>query len=96
MKYLTITLASLAIAVGVLGTLMVLVFAMASGANSTPEQIRLIKLVMLTSGIVGVGCVVGGIVLIVKGFPGWASLVGALPMIFVFVMMVWLTVRSGR
>ena len=50
MKYLTITLASLAIAVGVLGTLMVLVFAMASGANSTPEQIRQIKLIMLASG----------------------------------------------
>lgn len=77
MKHVPTILASPSIAVGVFGTLMILVVAMASGANSTPEQIRQLKLFMLGAGVVGLGCVAVGILLIIKGFPGWASVVGA-------------------
>jgi len=96
MNYLSATLASLAIAFGVLGTLMILVVAMACGANSTPEQIRQIKLIMLASAIGGLACFGVGVMLLAKGFPWWAGFVGGLPMIVVGVTMVWLTLRTVR
>ena len=81
---------------GVIGTLMVLVVAMASGANSTPRQIRQIKLTMLITVILGIACVVGGVMLTNAGHPWWGCGVAAAPAIFVFVAIVWLSVDQVR
>lgn len=75
--------AGLAVAAGVLGTLMILVMCLAGGANSTPLQIRRIKQIMLLTAVLGAAMAAGGIWLIVKGFPGYAALVGGFPMLFV-------------
>ena len=60
-------------------TLMALVFCMAGGANSTPEQIRAIKIWMVVIALIGVAGVVVGILLIRAGQPGWASLAAFAP-----------------
>lgn len=79
---------------GVIGTLMILVFLMAGGANSTPAQIRRIKLAMLATAVLGVGCVVGGVWLSTYGYRGWGCGVALAPALFVFGAMVWLTVAQ--
>ncbi len=89
-------LSSFAIAAGAVGTLMLLTLGLAGGANSTPAQIRMLKRFMLATALGGAGCFAGGIWILYKGFPGYAGLVGALPLIVVVVGMIWLTIRTGR
>lgn len=71
----------LAMVCTVLATLTALVFCMAGGANSTPAQIRALKLWMVFISLLGVAGVVAGIILIRAGQPGWASLVAFAPTI---------------
>jgi ABC-type Mn2+/Zn2+ transport system permease subunit len=79
---------------GTIGFLMVLVMLMAGGANSTPQQIRRIKQLMLLTTVVGLGCVIGGAWLSVRGSPWWGSGVAMVPAVFVFVGMIWLTISQ--
>jgi hypothetical protein len=69
----------LAIVCTVLATLTALVFCLAGGANSTPAQIRALKLWMVAISLLGVAGVVIGIILIRAGQPGWASLAAFAP-----------------
>ncbi len=73
----------LAMACTVMATLTGLVFCMAGGANSTPEQLRAIKIWMVVIALLGVAGVVVGILLIRAGQTGWAS-VAAITPTFIF------------
>lgn len=64
-----------------LATLTALVFFMAGGANSTPAQIRALKLWMAGLFLLGVAGVVAGIILIRAGQPGWAAVAAFAPTI---------------
>jgi len=63
----------------VLATLTAVVFCLAGGANSSPAQIRTLKLWMAGLSLLGVAGVVVGIILMRAGQPGWASLAAFAP-----------------
>lgn len=69
----------LAILCTVLSTLTALTFCMGMGANSTPAQIRALKLWMAAISLLGIGGVVASIVLLRADQPGWAALAGVAP-----------------
>lgn len=79
---------SLAIVCTVLATLTALVFCMAMGANSTPAQIRALKLWMAGLSLLGVAGVVVGLILIRTGQPGWASLAASAPTVIFGIILV--------
>jgi prolipoprotein diacylglyceryltransferase len=54
---------------------------MAMGANSTPAQIRALKLWMGGLSLLGVAGVVAGIILIRAGQPNWAAVAAIAPTI---------------
>lgn len=62
-----------------LATLTALVFCMAMGANSTPAQIRALKLWMAGLSLLGVAGVVVGIILIRADQPNWAAVAAFAP-----------------
>ncbi len=62
-----------------LATVTALVFCMAMGANSTPAQIRALKLWMGGLSLLGVAGVVVGILLIRAGQPHWAAAAAIAP-----------------
>ena len=62
-----------------LATLTALVFCMAGGANSTPAQIRALKLWMIVISLLGVAGVTISIILIRAGQPGWAAVAAFAP-----------------
>ncbi len=62
-----------------LATLTALVFCMAGGANSTPAQIRALKLWMAGLSLLGVAGIVVGIFLIRAGQPNWAAIAAFAP-----------------
>lgn len=72
-------LPSLAIIGTVLATVTALVFCMAMGANSTPTQLRALKLWMAGLSLLGVAGVVGGIFLMRAGQLDWAALTAFAP-----------------
>ncbi len=79
----------LALVCTVLATLTALVFCMAGGANSTPAQIRALKIWMAGISLLGIAGVVVGIVLIRAGQPNWASLAAFAPtVIFGIILLV--------
>ncbi|MGC3956687.1 MAG: hypothetical protein QM813_01600 [Verrucomicrobiota bacterium] len=80
-------LPSLAMICTVLATLTALVFCMAMGANSTPAQIRALKLWMAALSLLGVAGVVVGVILMRTGQPGWAAVAAFAPtMIFAIIL----------
>jgi hypothetical protein len=80
-------LPSFAMICTVLATLTALVLCMAMGANSTPAQIRALKLWMATLSLLGVAGVVVGVILMRAGQPGLASLAAFAPtLIFVIIL----------
>lgn len=83
----------LAVAAGVLGSLTMLVFGMASLANSTPEQLRTGKQILWLIALGGLACAIGGVWLMVAARPWWGLAVGGLPAAACFVAMVWLTLK---
>lgn len=72
-------LPGLAMICTVIATLTALVFCMAMGANSTPAQIRSLKLWIAALSLLGAAGVVVGCFLIRAGQPGWASLAAFAP-----------------
>lgn len=62
---------------------------LAGGANSSPEQIRLIKWLMLACVVGGLICCGGGIFLICRAHPVWGGVLGAVPMILLVGAMIW-------
>ena len=78
----------LAMACTVLSTLSAVVFCLAGGANSTPEQVRALKLWMAGFSLLGVAGVLVGIFLIRMGQPGWASVAAFAPTVIFGVILV--------
>lgn len=77
----------LAMVCTVLATLTALVFCLAGGANSTPAQIRALKLWMAGLSLLGFAGVVAGIILIRAGQPNWAAVAAIIPtVIFVIIL----------
>ena len=89
MKIALLVISILAMIVNVLTTLCSVVFLAAGGANSTPSQLLFIKRMMLAFGIVGPVCLIGAIVLSVKGLYGWSIAVSLVPVAFAIVFFVW-------
>jgi hypothetical protein len=79
MKSMLTALAILAMLCTALVTLSAVVLCAAGGANSTPEQIRALKLWMLGLTLLGLAGIVAGIVLLRAGQPGWAAGVSFTP-----------------
>lgn len=84
----------IAVASGVIGTLMILVLLMAASPNSSPEQLRNIKLMMLAALVIGALMAIGASILIATGRPWIGSIVGAFPALFVFGGMVYLSIAQ--
>jgi hypothetical protein len=85
----------LALAAGILATLMMLVMCMAGGANSSPEQIVLLKRLMLGFGLTGLCSVGGAIALLAFRMPWWGAGAGALPVLVMIVATIIAFTRSG-
>jgi hypothetical protein len=81
MHVLLIIAAVLGIVVGAGTTLCAMIFIVAGMPNTSPEQ--QVKMWRLFWGIAAAGflCAAGGIMLIITGRPGFAAVVGALPML---------------
>jgi hypothetical protein len=80
-------LPSFAMICTVIATVTALVFCLAMGANSTPAQIRALKLWMAALSLLGVAGVVVGFILMRAGQPDWASLAAFAPtLIFAIIL----------
>lgn len=75
-------LAILSIVAGLLATLTMLVMIMAGGANAKPNDIRILKIAMVSVIVVGLGATIAAVTLIVRGKSGLAALVGLIPVVF--------------
>lgn len=84
MKYL---LPMLAMACTAVATVTALVFCMAMGANSTPEQFRTLKLWMAGLSGLGLAGVGVGFMLIRSGQMGWASIAALAPTVIYGVLL---------
>lgn len=62
-----------------LATLTALVFCMAMGANSTPAQLRVLKLWMGGLSLLGVAGILVGMLLLRAGQPNWAAVAAFAP-----------------
>ncbi len=71
-----------------LTTLTALVFCMAGGANSTPAQIRALKLWMAGLSLLGLAGIVVGVFLIRAGLPGWAAGAAFLPTVIMAIILI--------
>ncbi len=81
MKLLLPTLAILAMIFTVLATVIALVFCLSMGANSTPTQLRTLKLWMYGLSFLGGLSLLLGIILLRAGQPGWAAIAAFAPTI---------------
>jgi len=72
-------LPNLAMICTALATLTALTFCLAMGANSTPAQIRALKLWMAALSLLGVVGIVVGVILIRAGQPGWSTIAAIAP-----------------
>lgn len=69
-------------------SLLTLVLLMAGGANSSPQQILFIKVSMLATAVVCVGCTVAAIWLMIARHPWWALVAGIAPLIFCIALII--------
>lgn len=89
MSYLMPAASILAMVATALATLMMLAFCLAGGANSTPEQIRTLKLIMGGLSLLSLVGIIGGIVLLKAGLPSWslgASIAPTVIMLVIFIV----------
>ena len=80
--------------IGALGLLMLLTLFVAGMPNSTPEQLRRIKRLMLATAVGGAAALAGSVWLLVEGRALWAAGVGIAPAVGAFGLMVWAGVRQ--
>ena len=69
-------------------TLMMLVFCLAGGANSSPEQLRTIKLIMGSLSLLSLAGIVGGVFLLRGGLHGWSLGASIAPTLVMLAMLV--------
>lgn len=84
-----------ALLLGVLATLMVVVFLLACAPNSSPEQWVSIRRLMIAAGVVGGVSAVGAIGLLLAARPWAATIVALVPVGIVIVLCVVATVCSA-
>jgi hypothetical protein len=89
-------LASFCALAGLLGTLTLVVFMAAGGANSTPAAAQTIVRLMWATGFVGLLCMAGSVAAIYGGKPGVGSIVGGMPFIVLTVLFLWTAISSIR
>ena len=87
MKTLLLVVTILAMLCTAFVTLTAVVFCAAGGANSTPEQIRALKLWMLGLTLLGLAGIAVGIFLLRAGQPGWAAGVSFTPTVVMGVIL---------
>lgn len=73
---------------------MLITLMLAGGANSSPEQIRLLKWLMLGMTVVGILSLAGGILLIVKAHPVWGGVVGSVPVVGFLALMIYAAIPT--
>jgi hypothetical protein len=88
MKSLLPAAAIAAMIVTALVTLCAVVFCMAGGANSTPEQIRAIKLWMAGLTLLGAAGITAGIFLMRASQHGWAAGAAILPAVIMILILI--------
>jgi uncharacterized membrane protein len=71
------------------------VFCLAGGANSTPAQIRTLKLWMAGLSLLGIAGIVTGILLLRAGQHGWASGAAAIPSAIILIIFIVALNRGG-
>jgi|GEM_PF-1208133 len=76
-------------------TLITLVFLMAGGANSTPKQLRELKIMLWGVFFVGLSGLVGFIFALIYGRYGTACLLGAYPIVACIGLIVWLFITGA-
>ena len=69
-------------------TLMAITFCLAGGANSTPEQIRALKIWMVVISLVGVAGITAGIFLMRASQFGWAAGAAFLPTVIFLIIFI--------
>lgn len=69
-------------------TLVFLVMLMAGGANAKPAAITQIKVLMLVSSLLALGCVGGAVWAMVAGRPLTGAWIGAIPGVFCVVVVI--------
>lgn len=80
-------LPSFAMICTVIATVTALTFCLAMGANSTPAQLRALKIWMAALSLLGVAGVVVGVILIRAGQPDWAAVAAFAPtLIFAIIL----------
>ncbi len=94
MKPLLITTTILAMICTVLATLTAIVFCLGMGANSTPAQIRALKLWMGGFSLLGVAGVGSGVFLLRTGQLGWAAGASFAPVVVIGLIFVIAMMRS--
>jgi hypothetical protein len=96
MHVLLLTLAALAITLGLAGTLMLMVFCVACSPNSSRAQLRQINFWLLASAVVGVTCFIGGCTFAAQGSFALACVVGVFPLLALVSLFIKLeTTRNG-
>jgi hypothetical protein len=86
-------LGGLAVAGGLLCTVMLVVLFFASMPNSKPDELRQIKLYTWGVFLGGLACAVGGTWLLIAGRPWWGAGVGILPFVGMIVLFTWVSIR---
>lgn len=74
-------LAVLSILVGLLATLVMMTLVMAGGANAKPNDVRILKVTLVSVLVIGIASAVAATVLVVRGKNGPAALVGLVPVV---------------
>lgn len=92
-RFLAITTAVLALAGGIVATVMLLSLLLASAPNSSPQQLRTIRRLMWLSGVGGLLCAVAGTWLLLAGRPWWGAAVGAVPVAATLTLLVYVGLR---
>lgn len=86
-------LGGLAVAGGLLCTLMLVILFLAGMPNSKPDDLRMIKLYTWGVFLGGLLCAVGGGWLLAAGRPWWGAGVGMLPFVGMIVLFAWVSIR---
>ena len=92
---LLLVLAILLQVVAVLTTLTTLVFLMACGTNSSPKQLRELKIMLWSVLLTGVAGLAGGIAALVYGRYGLACLISAAPTAACIGLITWMFITGA-
>jgi hypothetical protein len=93
-SWLTTILAALCALAGLAGTLTLLVFMMAGGANSSPAAAQTLVRIMWATAFAGLLCLAGEVALVCGGKPLVGSILGLMPLVVMVGLFLWTAVAS--